>query len=448
MSEVISIHKVRDETSHAACNQNGCAPVMPATQRLFTIFLVAATVLGIVVGWVCNRSLSPQAALEVAANLSIVTDAFLRLIKMVIAPLVFASLVSAIARMGSAAEIGRIGIKAMVWFLGASCMSLIVGLVMAHWLQPGATLHSLAAGTQASPAVASSGSTESFSFADFMTHLIPRSIFEAMAASEILQIVVFSVFVGTAAAALKEKAIQFVELVEQLAAIMFKVTDYVMKTAPLAIFAALASSISVHGIGIVGTYARFVAGFYLSLGILWGLLIAALVWIVGSRGLGLLYSIRHTVLLAFATSSSEAAYPRLLEQLVDFGIPRRIASFVLPLGYSFNLDGAMMYCAFAILFIAQAHAITLTLAQQVALFGLLIVTTKGVAGVPRAAIAVIAVTLHYFKLSESGIALVLAVDHILDMGRSAMNIVGNSVAAAVVTTWEGAHERISQQDSA
>ncbi|MBB6242522.1 dicarboxylate/amino acid:cation symporter [Rhodanobacter sp. MP1X3] len=431
---------MRDETFHAVCKPNGCTPVMLGRQRLFTVFILAATVLGIVVGWLCNRSLPPEKALEVAANLSIVTDAFLRLIKMVIAPLVFASLVSAIVRMGNAAEIGRVGIKTMAWFLGASCISLMVGLVMAHWLQPGAALH-LHADAQVSPVAVSSGNAESFGLTDFMTHLIPRSIVEAMANNEILQIVVFSIFIGTAAAALKEKASKLVELVEQLAAIMFKVTDYVMKTAPLAIFAALASSICLHGIGIVGTYARFVAGFYLSLGILWALLIAALVVIVGPRGLRLISSIRHTVLLAFATSSSEAAYPRLLEQLVDFGIPRRIASFVLPLGYSFNLDGAMMYCTFAILFIAQAYGIELTLAQQVALFGLLIVTTKGVAGVPRAAIAVIAVTLHYFRLPESGIALVLAVDHILDMERSATNIVGNSVAAAVVTTWEDAAEQ-------
>ncbi len=179
---------------------------------------------------------------------------------------------------------------------------------------------------------------------------------------------------------------------------------------------------------------------------LWLLLTAALAWIVGRRGLRLMYCIRHTALLAFATSSSEAAYPRLLEQLVDFGIPRRIASFVLPLGYSFNLDGAMMYCAFAILFIAQAYGIELTLGQQVALFGLLLVTTKGVAGVPRAAIAVMAVTLHYFKLPESGIALVLAVDHILDMGRSATNIVGNAVAAVVVARWEGLPAPITDGD--
>lgn len=407
---------------------------MVARQRLFTAFLVGATVLGMGVGWACNRWLPAQKALEVAANLSIITDAFLRLIKMVIAPLVFASLVSAIARMGSAAEIGRVGIRAMVWFLGASCVSLGIGLAMAHWLQPGTALH-LQAVNQVS-LLTGGGTAEGFGPADFMVHLIPRSIFEAMANNEILQIVFFSIFIGTAAAALRDKASGFIALLDQSSTIMFKVTDYVMKAAPVAIFAALASAICIQGIGIVGTYARFVGGFYLSLGILWASLIAALVVIVGRRGLRLIYSIRHTVLLAFATSSSEVAYPRLLEQLVDFGIPRRIASFVLPLGYSFNLDGAMMYCAFAILFIAQAYGIELTLAQQAALFGLLIVTTKGVAGVPRAAIAVIAVTLHYFKLPESGIALVLAVDHILDMGRSATNIVGNSVAAAVVAAWD------------
>lgn len=418
---------------------------MVPRQRLFTAFLVGATVLGMAVGWWCNRSLSPQTAVAVAANFSIITEAFLRLIRMVIAPLVFASLVSAIARMGSASEIRRVGIQSMLWFLGASCVSLSIGLLMAHWLQPGAALH-LHESVQASLAAAGRGDIEGFGPSAFMTHLIPRSIFEAMADNEILQIVFFSIFLGAAAGALKEKATRFVELVEQLAAIMFKVTDYVMKAAPLAIFAALASAICVHGIGIIGTYARFVAGFYASLGLLWMLLVAALVLLIGRRGLRLIYSIRHTVLLAFATSSSEAAYPRLLEQLVAFGIPRRIASFVLPLGYSFNLDGAMMYCAFAVLFIAQAYGIELTLAQHAALFGLLIVTTKGVAGVPRAAIAVIAVTLHYFKLPESGVALVLAVDHVLDMGRSATNIVGNAVAAAVVGGWDRSVEQASTGD--
>jgi Na+/H+-dicarboxylate symporter len=381
--------------------------------------------------------LTAEQSVAVAADLGVVTEAFLRLIRMIIAPLVFASLTSAVARMGGAAEIGRVGIRTLAWFVAASCVSLTVGLLMAHWLQPGAALHAMPAFAQLPATTASAGAASGFSLTDFMIHLIPRSIVEAMADNEILQIVVFSILIGLAAASLKDKAQGFVELVESLAAVMFKMTDYVMKVAPLAIFAALASSICLHGIGIMGTYARFVAGFYLSLVILWVLLLGALSLIVGSRSVRLLVSIRQTVLLAFATSSSEAAYPRLLEQLVAFGIPRRIASFVLPLGYSFNLDGAMMYCTFAILFIAQAYGVELSMGQQITLFGLLMLTTKGLAGVPRAAIAVIAVTLHYFHLPDAGLALVLAVDHVLDMGRSATNIVGNSVAATVVASWEG-----------
>jgi Na+/H+-dicarboxylate symporter len=406
-------------------------------RRGFMLVLVTATLLGLFVGWVCNRTLTPERSVTAAADLSVITDAFLRLIKMIVGPLVFTSLVSSVARMGSASEIGRIGIRTLVWFVGASCASLTVGLLMARWLQPGAALHALPAFAQQPVTTTSDGAAQGFSLADFMTHLIPRSIIEAMANNEMLQIVVFSLFIGVAAASLKERAQRFVELVEQLAAIMFKVTDYVMKAAPLAIFAALASSICLHGIGIMETYARFVAGFYLSLAILWALLVAALSVVIGPRSLRLLANIRQTVLLAFATASSEAAYPRLLEQLVDFGIPRRIASFVLPLGYSFNLDGAMMYCTFAILFIAQAYGVEFSIGQQITLFGLLMLTTKGLAGVPRAAIAVIAVTLHYFHLPDAGLALVLAVDHVLDMGRSATNIVGNSVAAAVVASWEG-----------
>jgi Na+/H+-dicarboxylate symporter len=418
---------------------------MPASRRLFTILLIAATLLGIGVGWMCSRYLPPEQAAEVAANLSLVTDAFLRLIKMIIAPLVFSSLVAAIARMGSGAEIGRVGVRTMAWFIAASCVSLTIGLLMAHWLQPGAALHLAqpAAGTGTDGVV-------KFSLGDFVAHLIPGSIAEAMANNEILQIVAFSIFVGVAAAALKEKVRQFVELIEQIALIMFKITDYVMTTAPLAIFAALASAICVHGIGIVGTYARFIGGFYLSLGILWGVLIGAVLLIVGRGGMRLLARIRQPALLAFATASSEAAYPRLLEALVGFGIQRRIASFVLPLGYSFNLDGAMMYCSFAILFIAQAYRIELSVGQQVTMFLLLMVTTKGVAGVPRASLAVIAVNLHYLGIPDSGVALVVAVDHILDMGRSATNVLGNSVAAAVVATWEGDIEqtRVSSQPAA
>ncbi|MDO8377689.1 dicarboxylate/amino acid:cation symporter [Phenylobacterium sp.] len=401
--------------------------------RLFTAFIVGAMVLGVAVGWAVNQYASPDQAKTVADNLSIITDVFLRLIKMIIAPLVFATLVAGIAHMEDAATVGRVGAKALGWFITASIVSLTIGLVMSHLLHPGSGL------ALPNPDVAAGAAVDvsKFTLRDFITHLVPKSIVEAMANNEILQIVIFSVFVGTAVAAIDDKAPAVLALVEQIAAIMLKVTGYVMKTAPLAIFAALASTIAVQGLDILATYFAFVGGFYLSLGILWALLIGVLILIVGVRGLKLVSAIRQPALLAFSTASSEAAYPRTLEELQKWGVSRKVASFVLPLGYSFNLDGSMMYCTFAVLFIAQAYGIDLSIGQQITMLALLMVTSKGMAGVPRASLVVIAATLSYFKLPEAGLILILAVDHLLDMGRSATNVVGNSVAAAVVAKWEG-----------
>lgn len=400
--------------------------------RLFTAFVVGAMVLGVVVGYLINQSMSAEGAKEVASNLSIVTDLFLRLIKMIIAPLVFTTLVAGIAHMGDASEVGRVGVKTIGWFILASIVSLTIGLVMVHIIQPGSGLSMVAP-----PVDASSGiETAKFTLRDFVTHLIPTSIVDAMARNEILQIVVFSVLVGTAVAAIDDKAPAVLNLVEQGASIMLKVTGYVMKTAPLAIFAALAASVATQGLEVLATYAKFVGGFYLSLGILWGLLIAVAVLIIGRRSLKLISALRSPVLLAFSTASSEAAYPRTLEELQKWGVSRKVASFVLPLGYSFNLDGSMMYCTFATLFIAQVYGIELSIAQQITMLALLMVTSKGMAGVPRASLVVIAATLTFFDLPEAGLLLILAVDHLLDMGRSATNVVGNSVAAAVVAKWE------------
>jgi Na+/H+-dicarboxylate symporters len=401
--------------------------------RLFTYLIVGAMVLGVVAGWAINVTMSPEAAASVAGNLTIITDVFLRLIKMIIAPLVFSTLVVGIAHMGDASEVGRVGVKTIGWFLIASICSLLLGLIMVHILRPGV-------GMNLSPDDAAVASTavdmSKFTLREFVTHLVPSSIFDAMARNEILQIVVFSVFVGVAVAAIDDRAPQVLALVEQVAQIMLKVTGYVMKTAPFAIFAALAASIATRGIEVIFTYAKFVGGFYLSLGILWGLLVLAGVIIVGPRILKLVGQIRAPTLLAFSTASSEAAYPRTLEELQKWGISRKVASFVLPLGYSFNLDGSMMYCTFATLFIAQVYGIDLSIGQQITMLALLMVTSKGMAGVPRASLVVIAATLTFFDLPEAGIALILAVDHLLDMGRSATNVVGNSIASAVVAKWE------------
>ena len=401
--------------------------------RRFTYFVLGAMLLGVFVGFILHKTLPDAAAVAaVSGYLSIVTDVFLRLIKMIIAPLVFSTLVGGIARMEDPAAIGRVGIKTLVWFLGASVLSLAIGLVFAHLVQPGAGL-GLHVIRESTPPVDASALT----FRDFMTHLVPTSIADAMAKNEILQIVVFSVLFGMAMVALGERAAGLLVIIEQIAAVMLKVTGYVIACAPIAVFASLAATVTTQGVGILAAYAKFIGGFYVSLAVLWAILLAATTMAIGRRSIDLMRAIREPTLLAFSTASSEAAYPLALERLHGFGIPLRIVSFVLPLGYSFNLAGSMMYCTFAVLFIAQAYQIQLTLAQQVTMLLVLLVTSKGIAGVPRAALVVIASTLAYFRLPEAGLLLVLAVDHLLDMGRSATNVIGNSVATVIVGNWEG-----------
>ena len=411
--------------------------------KRFAYLIIGSMILGVLVGWACNQFLDPVAAKAAAGNLSIITDIFLRLIKMIIAPLVFTTLVAGVAHMEDAAAVGRIGAKTMTWFIGASAVSLVLGLLMVHLLDPGAGLNM----AHVDVSTKTAATTEAFTLKGFITHLVPTSIFDAMAKNEILQIVVFSLFVGTAVAALDNKAPQILELVEQAAQIMLKVTGFVMKLAPLAIFAALASTIATQGLGMLATYGKFVLGFYLTMGVLWGLLFLAGALVLGKRVIPLFGVIRDPTLLAFSTASSEAAYPRILDALPTVGVRRRIVSFVLPLGYSFNLDGSMLYCTFATMFIVQAHGVELTVAQQIFMLLLLMVTSKGIAGVPRASLVVIMATLTYFGLPEAWIALVLGVDHLLDMGRSATNVVGNSVAAAVVAKWEGELDDIPPEDA-
>ena len=402
-------------------------------QRRFSYFVAGSMVLGILVGFLVNQNITDPAQIKaVAGGFNVVTDIFLRLIKMIIAPLVFSTLVVGIAHMEDAAAIGRVGAKTMGWFITASVVSLSIGLIMVQLISPGVGLNIPLPDVTA----ASSVDATTLSLKDFITHLVPKSIVEAMANNEILQIVVFSIFVGTAIASIDDKAPAVLQLAEQVSQVMLKITSYVMLFAPFAIFAALASTVATQGLMVLLSYAKFVGGFYLSLGVLWGLLLLAAIAVIGARGIGLFAAVREPVLLAFSTASSEAAYPRTLDQLQKFGVSRKIASFVLPLGYSFNLDGSMMYCPFATLFIAQAYGIELSIGQQIMMLLLLMITSKGIAGVPRASLVVIAATLGYFKIPEAGLLLILAVDHLLDMGRSATNVVGNSVASVVVAKWE------------
>src|SRR5436190_1169648 len=397
-------------------------------------WILMAMVVGIILGYMIFKSFpDKQTAAQIAGYVSIMSDVFLRLIKMQIGPLVFSTLVVGIAHMGDAKSVGRVFGKALGWFITASLVSLVLGLIMANLLEPGKDLGLPLPDIGASANLA----TAKFTLKDFVSHLVPKSFAEAMANNEILQIVVFSMFFGVALASLGEKAKTLVAAIDELSHAMLKITGYVMKLAPLAVMAAMAATVATNGLEILLKFAVFMGDFYIGLIILWGLLVFAGFLFLGQRVFRLIGLIKEPFLLSFATASSEAAYPKILDALDRFGVQRKISSFVLPMGYSFNLDGSMMYCTFATLFIAQAYNIHLPIATQLTMMAILMLTSKGMAGVPRASLVVIAATLNQFSIPEAGLLLILGVDTFLDMGRSATNAVGNSVAASVVAKWEG-----------
>jgi len=400
-----------------------------------TTYILIALVIGILVGYLVNTNSDTAGAQSFADTMSLITTLFLRLIKMIIAPLVFATLVVGIAKMGDAKEVGRIGVKALGWFFIASLISLSLGLILVNLFRPGDAL--FAAGMMP-PVDATSGITTSgLTMKDFITHLVPTSIVDGMARNEILQIVVFSVFFGTAAAAVGARATPMIDAIDGVAHVMLKLTGYVMNFAPIAVLAAVSGIIAKSGLGVLSTYGVFMAQFYFGIALLWVVLIGIGMIFVGPRILRLIAELRGPTLLAFSTASSEAAFPKTLEGLERFGVKNRLASFVLPIGYSFNLDGSMMYCTFAAVFIAQAYGIELSMSTQITMMLVLMLTSKGMAGVPRASLVVIAATLNQFDIPEAGLLLLLAIDHFLDMARSATNVIGNGIATAVVAKWEG-----------
>ena len=407
---------------------------MKKKQKSPAIFILIAMFLGIFVGWlIFNGAADKKTAKEIAGYISIFSDIFLRLIKMLIGPLVFSTLVVGIAHMGSAKSMGRIFARSLGWFVIASLISLTLGLVIANLLEPGKNLNLPLPDVGAATNLA----TSKFTLKDFINHLVPRSFAVAMAQNEILLIVVFSMFTGVSLAALGDTGKTLTRAIDELVHVMLKMTGYVMKMAPVAVFAAMASTIAINGLDILKQFAVFMGDFYLALLILWGILVFAGFIFLGPRVFKLMAEIKEAFMLSFATASSEAAYPKILDALDRFGVKRKISSFVMPMGYSFNLDGSMMYCTFATLFIAQAYDIHLPLHTQLTMMLILMLTSKGMAGVPRASLVVIAATLNQFNIPEAGLLMILGVDTFLDMGRSATNAVGNSIASAVVAKWEG-----------
>ncbi|OYZ76236.1 MAG: dicarboxylate/amino acid:cation symporter [Rhizobiales bacterium 24-66-13] len=399
-----------------------------------TVYIGIAMVLGIVVGYTNHRLWpDPDTARQIADHISLLTEIFLRLIKMIIGPLVFTSLVAGVAHMGDMKTIGRVGGKAMIWFITASLVSLFIGLIMVNLLQPGHALNIPLPAANSATGVQEAN----FSLHDFIKHAVPDSAVGALANNEVLQIVVFAILFGLAAASAGHKAKVLVGLIEEASHVVLKITGYVMALAPIAVFAAMAATVTEHGPGILLSYGRYMASFYFSLFILWLVMVAVGYAILGKTALRVVSLVRAPFVVAFTTASSEAAYPSMMRQLEKVPVSEKIISFVLPLGYSFNLDGSMMYSTFAVMFIAQAYGIEISITQQIVMLLTLMITSKGMAAVPRGSLVVVAATLEMFHLPAAGLLLVLGVDQFLDMGRSATNVLGNGIATTVVAKWEG-----------
>lgn len=365
---------------------------------------------------------------------TILADVFIRLVKMIVAPLVFTTLVVGVAKLGDIKSVGRIGGKTLLWFLCASLLSLLLGMVLVNLFEPGKHMNLPLPDSSVNTGIDKAAMTVK----DFFYHVFPASVVDAMAKNEILQIVVFSLFFGVAAAALGDIAKPVVKALDAVAHIVLRITSYVMSGfAPLAVFGAMTAIIAKQGLGILKTYSIFIGEFYFGLFLLWILLALAGFVFIKKRVFNLIRRMKEPIMLAFSTASSEAAFPKTMLELERFGCKDKIVSFVLPLGYSFNLDGSMMYMTYASLFIAQSYGMHIPLGTQLTMLLVLMLTSKGIAGVPRASLVVIAGTLATFDIPEAGLALLLGIDPLLDMGRSATNVVGNSIATAVVSKWEG-----------
>lgn len=404
-------------------------------QNRLTIYILIAMLLGVVVGYIVHTNASPETIRSFSDKIKLLTTIFLRLVQMIIAPLVFCTLVVGIAKLGDLKTVGRVGGKALLWFITASLVSLLLGMVLVNFFQPGTAIDLSHADTGAAKDLI--GKTQEFSLQKFIEHVFPKSVFEAMAGNEILQIVVFSIFFGVAATSMGDHVKPLIKALDAASHVILKMVGYVMNFAPLGVFGALAAVIATRGLDVFNFYGQYLLYFFIGIAILWILLLLAGYLILKNRLPVLLKRVMQPLLIAFSTTSSEAVFPKLTEELERFGCKDKIVSFVLPLGYSFNLDGSMMYMTFASIAIAQAYGIHLDWGTQLTMLLVLMLTSKGIAGVPRASLVVVTATCAMFNIPPEGIALILPIDHFCDMGRSMTNALGNALATSVVSKWEG-----------
>ncbi len=411
-------------------------------QNKLFIAIIVSLIIGVALGGYVHYNTSPEFIESFSKNIKILGTIFIRLIQMIIAPLVFSTLVVGIAKMGDMKMVGRVGGRAMAWFITASLISLFIGLIVVNVTKPGVGLDlSMDAGSAEDLLKAQS----SLSLDHFVTHMIPKSVFEAFATNEILQIVVFSIFFGVALASFGKSGEMITKALDKIAHVVLIMVGYVMWTAPLGVLGTIAAAVAKYGFGIFGLYLKYILAFSLGIIILWIVLLAVGYLVLGKRLFDLLRHIKSPLLIAFSTTSSEAVFPKLVEELEKFGAQKKIVSFTLPLGYSFNLDGSMMYMTFASIFIAQVYGIDMPLEKQVLMLLVLMLTSKGVAGVPRASLIVVVATCSMFGIPPEGIALILPIDHFCDMARSMTNVLGNALSTTAVDKWEG-HTAIEQQN--
>ena len=400
-----------------------------------TVIIFLSMVLGIMIGYFVHHNASKEFIATLSVNLKLLANIFLRLVQMIIAPLVFSTLVVGIAKLGDLKAVGRVGGKAMLWFVTASLFSLLIGLFWVNLMEPGVGFERASMDVAGAQDVMSK--TKTFNIVDFVNHLFPRSIFEAMATNEILQIVIFSIFFGVAAAAVGTPAQPLVKALDTFSHIILRMVGYVMNFAPLGVFGAITAVVATRGVeSIAVLYLKYFGAFLLGIISLWILLYLVGYLILGNRLSDLTRRIISPLAIAFSTTSSEAVFPKLVEELERFGCNKKIVSFTLPLGYSFNLDGSMMYMTFASIFIAQVYNVPLSLGEQLTMLLVLMLTSKGIAGVPRASLVVVTATCAMFNIPPEGIALILPIDHFCDMFRSMTNVIGNALSTAAVSKWE------------